>query len=301
MRRTPEGRLHFQAEQQIARRHAALVRANKCLRCWYSPLKCICTEVRPLAVPHEVIVLLHHKEYGRLSNTGKLIAASCPNSTVFIAGIPEHERLLREKLASSPHPAFVLFPAVGSISVPELLKRNPPADSDDASIPPQKRAKVSEGQGAEDGQVRPFTIVIVDGTWNQAKHVVRAVPNDIPRVHVDPTAPSLFVLRTQTQPDRICTLEAFALLLREMGHDVGLPQTLLSYLKHHVDTALEDRGCNSIYGNDDGDAEEEVAPGKPASIDRKALKANKRKRNEEAIAARAAVAEAAAPSQGTSS
>lgn len=195
------------AVQQVLARHDSLVRNNKCMRCWYKKERCICSRMSTIDIPHHVIVLLHSKEYARLSNTGKIIAASCPDSTVLIAGIKEHQAILEELVRDSPYPVCVLFPTQDAISVPELLARHPATEGQQ---PVSKRRRLDQeattlattaSPAVDDGRhlqaaVRPFTIIIIDGTWHQARHVVRYVPDTVPRVKVDPTSPSLFVLRT---------------------------------------------------------------------------------------------------------
>jgi hypothetical protein len=60
-----------------------------------------------------------------------------------------------------------------------------------------------------------FNIVVVDGTWTQAKKVARSLPQTIPYVRLMSTGHLAFKapMRTQSEPDRICTLGAIIQLL----------------------------------------------------------------------------------------
>jgi hypothetical protein len=90
------------------------------------------------------------------------------------------------------------------------------------------------------GNPTPLTLVVLDGTWRQARRIEWTVPPDIPRVHITPAGPSINLLRQarrmddvdadpapggraliqrgphaqQSRHDRISTLEATAMLLR---------------------------------------------------------------------------------------
>lgn len=118
---------------------------------------------------------------------------------MFVSGIQEQEAAMLAKLKANPETSFVLFPSQDSISVKQFLSRF----SKDNGSPSD-----SNGKGKEKGKdlaesleslkvtdYPPLNIVIIDGTWNQAKHLIYNIPPEVPRVHVDPTSPSLFLLR----------------------------------------------------------------------------------------------------------
>lgn len=65
-----------------------------------------------------------------------------------------------------------------------------------------------------------FNIIVVDGTWTQAKKVARCLPPCIPYVRLMSTGQLAFKapMRTQTVPDRICTLGAIIQLFSVSPH-----------------------------------------------------------------------------------
>lgn len=77
------------------------------------------------AFPHKIVVYMHVKEYGRLSNTGALVQVAFPppQTRVFIADLPEHEVLFQQELVKDP----VSEQPFGSPSLFLFLLHQPPA------------------------------------------------------------------------------------------------------------------------------------------------------------------------------
>jgi len=233
-------RLHF-AERKI------------CLKCWTKLTGCICGLVKKTNFRHNFLLYMHYKEFGRQTNTGKILGISSENARIFLSGIPEEEAEMLSILKNNPKNSFVLFPSLNSISVAQFLSRFDPENSSDS------KGKEKEKEG--EYEFPSLNIVVLDGTWNQAKHLAYNIPEEVPRVHVDPTSPSLFLLRKQTRSDRICTLEAATLLIDELenfsfkpnpnppNHD--LFHTMLGNLKLSVDSVLRDKGKEPVYGNEE--------------------------------------------------
>ena len=88
-----------------------------CNRCWVPLSDCVCCPAdAPLfaTMPHRIFIYLHHKEFGRFSNTGALLLSAFPEQTeLFIAGLPEHEERIRALLSevSFSHPKQPLPPS----------------------------------------------------------------------------------------------------------------------------------------------------------------------------------------------
>jgi DTW domain-containing protein YfiP len=120
----------------ILKKASSLVdrKAAKCVRCWLLPRDCLCDKLEPvqLGLPHhKYTVLLHHKEFGRASNTGKLLHRSLMHGStvapdaedqcsVLVLGIPSHDALLRERC--NRYRSGVLFPGADSLSVAHFLR-----------------------------------------------------------------------------------------------------------------------------------------------------------------------------------
>ena len=68
-------------------------------------------------------------------------------------------------------------------------------------------------------QGNPLSIVLLDGTSRQAKNLDKFMPNDIPRVRLNLSKCESWLgpIRTQTEKHKVCTAQAAALLLHELG------------------------------------------------------------------------------------
>ncbi len=64
---------------------------------------------------------------------------------------------------------------------------------------------------------RKVVVILVDGTWAQARRMQRKIPASVPRVKLQPDTLSQYLCRRQSRCDRVSTVEAAALLLREMS------------------------------------------------------------------------------------
>jgi len=167
---------------------------------------------------------MHAEEYGRGSNTGALPQVSLPpeNVKVLVRGIPEHDTKIAE-ICSEPN-TFVLFPKQGAIPFAEY----------------DSLTKLSQIASRE----TRYNIIIVDGTWTQAKKVLRSLPLTLPCICLssftglseDLKRP----MRAHTDPSRVCTLGAIILLLSEMGCNPSVMRSLSELLA--LKTAVICRG-----------------------------------------------------------
>lgn len=185
----------------LERRNAVQARCDRCMlkrRC------CICSSLAAFAsraaercLQCHFVLRMHVRERFRASNTGKLISQVFPNaSTVLLDGIPEDERRLEEiaqSVVDGRNRGVLLFPSEGALPLADALTAS----------------EACEG---------PLYIFVIDGTWKQAKRLVKhKALASVPRVKLAPESASRFTLRRQSQPDRISTVEAVALLLQELG------------------------------------------------------------------------------------
>lgn len=212
----PAERLEFMARQHWDRKRAALADAGHCERCWLRT--CLCAELDACAEDpdtgsrapepaHSLMVMMHFKEYARVTNTGKLLLHAFGDRGHLVPfGLGQDERAAAERLECESERSLVLFPCKDATPAAEYV---------------QKRASAG-----------PLQIVVLDGTWQQARTMNKRIPSSIERVCVDPGGPSVFRLRRQTTPARVCTLEAVSLLLAELNSadDIAVADHLLRLL-----------------------------------------------------------------------
>ena len=110
--------------------------------------------------------------------------------------------------------------------------------AEDALTPAQCAAVAHRATpGGGGAAAAPLELIVVDGTWAQAKMLAKRVPPSVPRVALA-AAPqrSLFgsSLREQSAEreaqGRVCTLEAVGMLALQMGEPPEEVEALLGYL-----------------------------------------------------------------------
>ena len=211
-----------------------------------APALCVCSALARRAPggvsgapPHRLAVLMHHKEYGRASNTGCLLAPSV-GASVHVSGLAADEAALAAALeAAGPHGAAVLWPGEGSISLEELRAQTPPARWEAGML-----------------------LIAIDATWGSARKLVKRVPPDVPRLSLPaaafaPGRSLLFPVRKYEGPcaERFCTYEACIALLDALGAlGPGERDTLTLNLKIKVDALLKHKNRRAVYGGETAEA-----------------------------------------------
>jgi hypothetical protein len=111
-------------------------------------------------------------------------------------------------------PAYVLFPGTGAIDIATI------AGVADTS---------ARAGGAAPARDRPLTLVVLDGTWWQARKLLRLNPAlaALPRVAFTPRRPSDYRIRRQPAEHCVSTIEALAEALTALEPDGGPFERLL--------------------------------------------------------------------------
>jgi DTW domain-containing protein YfiP len=180
---------------------------------------CLCDLVPRVATRTRVLVVLHHAETQKPSNTGRLALRCLPNSGAVIRGAPGEK-------AAAPAPAWaehgdpvVLFPHPDARPLSDFC-----------------------------GGPRPVTLIVPDGTWRQAQRVRRRVAGlgDVPCAFVTRDAPSAYRLRRTPDARRLSTMEAIAeaLGLLEGAEGPAARQLLLGIFEVMVERSLRGRASS---------------------------------------------------------
>lgn len=124
-----------------------------------------------------------------------------------------------------------------------------PNDADAVSavsqLPPNTALLYPSPEAREVGSLQPFErpdhIVVVDGTWHQAKKLVRKASwlRSLPRIRLAPTAPSEYRVRRQPRADCLSTIEATVALLRVLEPDTSGLEGLLAAFRLMIDRQIE--------------------------------------------------------------
>lgn len=259
--RPPPHRTISTAPYRLFRSGVELIEKNLCVSCWLLKNCCMCSSLHTFECRHKIFILMHHKEFGRGSNTGKLAvrashattkkrssdgdgspSASSPSSSssptdlafdpiAFTSSsalvqldIPEQERALQDLCQREPLNTIVLFPSEDAMSVEEFAKLRgwslptattagdasndstttatvtPPTDASSAPSSSSPPSSSSSASPSTLSSLPPLNIILLDGTWRQARGMKYQLPSHIPCIKIDPFVHSLTgTLRIQTE------------------------------------------------------------------------------------------------------
>ena len=182
----------------MSRRDNAHVR---CRRCHLHDSLCVCALLPRLATRTRLLLVIHHFEARKPSNTGLLAAECLPNHQVVVRGLEEGAGRTEEPLdLGPPTRPLLLFPAPDALPLDEVVRH-------------------------ARGDERPVTLIVPDGNWRQAGKVRQRVAGlrDVPCVVLppEPAAPTTYRLRSEPHPQGMATLEAIARALGILEGNAG--------------------------------------------------------------------------------
>ena len=192
---------------------------QRCEGCRVATSHCLCA-LRP-SVPTRagVCLLMADIEPLKPSNTGWLIADMVADTFAFGWARTHVDPALLELLADPQWQPYVVFP--GDYAAPErVVQAVAPAPAD-----------------AEGGVVKRPLLVLLDGTWSEARKMFSRSPylDTFPVLSLQPGRMSDYRLRRSRRSDHLCTSEVAALCLGLAG-DERAAQVLEAYLDvftHH--------------------------------------------------------------------
>jgi DTW domain-containing protein len=158
---------------------------ESCPRCLFQQRVCLCAEIPALATRTRVLIVRHHSERHRSSNSGRLAHLALSNSELV-----DHGGLAGPAvLPPLPPGTWLVFPE----GEPALVAPAPP----------------------------PRQLIVLDATWSQARRMFRKLPalRGLPILRLAISAAPALRLRAAPTPDRVSTLEAIAHALRLLEGD----------------------------------------------------------------------------------
>jgi len=159
-----------------------------CPRCLYQQHVCLCSSIPALANATRVVIVRHHLERHRSSNSGRLAHLALANSEIVDHGGGENATL------PTLDGAYLLYPlGEPAYTVPEP---------------------------------RPRTLVVLDATWSQARRMYRKLPalRGLPILRIPEDDREVERLREAPGPGMVSTIEAIARALRLLdGDEIAAP------------------------------------------------------------------------------
>lgn len=180
---------------------------ERCYRCFRPTPLCFCLEIPRIENLTDVLILQHVGERFHPFNTARVVQLSLERCQLIV----DHNRQFgRRDLPILPG-ARLLYPDPDAPEVDHLAAAD-----------------------------RPRQIVIVDGTWHQAKTIVRDVPQlaALPRFRLAPAQPGQYRIRREPDLHSLSTLEATVLALQALEPNTAGLDQLLSAFHRMVDKQL---------------------------------------------------------------
>ncbi|HEY0193979.1 MAG TPA: tRNA-uridine aminocarboxypropyltransferase, partial [Kofleriaceae bacterium] len=178
---------------------AAVQPRAMCDRCRRPMRVCYCTALPRLETRTRVVILQHPRERDMPIGTARMASLCLPRSELHVGVRWADNPALARAIGDPARPAILLYPGPGARDI----LREPPAG--------------------------PVTLVVVDGTWSQAKSVVRDNPilQTLPRYAFATPEPSQYRIRREPRAEYVSTIEA---LMYVLGALEGEPERFRSLL-----------------------------------------------------------------------
>jgi len=159
---------------------------ERCDRCLYQRRSCLCAAIPSVTTATRIVIVRHHSEHDRASNTGRLAHHALPNSVVIEHGAPGVPTVLPPLDG-----AWVLYPG----GAPRTERPLPP----------------------------PRQLIVLDATWSQARKMFQklAVLRGLPLLTLPVLPMPEARLRASPGPGQVSTIEAIARALRLLEGDAA--------------------------------------------------------------------------------
>lgn len=162
-----------------------------CERCRRPTVVCFCAHLPQLETRTRVLVLQHLRERRVGIGTARMAHLALPGSVMRVGIDFERDAVVQATLAERPA-RYILFPGPDAVDVRDL------------------------------DPAQPITLVVVDGTWSQARTLIRVNPTlaALPRLAFSPRQTSEYN-RIRREPADFCvsTIEALTEVLRALEPD----------------------------------------------------------------------------------
>ncbi len=171
---------------------------ERCLSCFRPRGDCYCDSIPTIDNQTPILIVQHRRERFHPFNTARMVHRALARSTLLVDHVPA----IAAQLTVSPG-AALLYPGPDA----ELLE-DVPADR------------------------HPRQLIIIDGTWHQAKTLVRDIPalRKLPRYGLAPVEPSRFRIRREPNAVFLSTVEATVAALRVLEPQTpGLDELLAAF------------------------------------------------------------------------
>src|SRR6185295_9268722 len=185
-----------------------------CARCRRPRATCYCQDLHPVPTRTHVVFLQHPRERRVAIGTARLAHLALANSELHVGVDFQSSDRVRALAAERSGDVALLFPSEGATDAPRLSRP-------------------------------PSTLVVIDGTWPQAKKLLKLNPAllQLPRVGLRPRRPSNYRIRREPAEHCLSTVEAVAEVLSHMEGDEARFTPMLRAFDRMVDHQIEGRAA----------------------------------------------------------
>jgi DTW domain-containing protein YfiP len=157
-----------------------LVPRSVCSSCSRPSVVCLCGSIRSVPTRTRVVILQHPRESDVAIGTARLVELQLERAERHVGVKLSEVPALVARLSDPAAPAILLYPGAGAR---DLAAEPPPG---------------------------PVTLLVLDGTWWQAKKLFHSNPElrALPRYALNPSAPSRYLIRREPALHCISTIEA---------------------------------------------------------------------------------------------
>jgi len=165
--------------------------SDTCYRCFKAKEACLCPYIKEVDPGVKFVLLMHPREAYRMrTGTGRVTKLCLKDSEVIVCWVPDADERVRKLMSDPAYYPVLLYPG--------------------------KDAKTAKTLSVPEG--RKLLVFILDGTWPQAKKMLRLSPNlrTLPSLSFSGSYTSSFRFKKEPKEECVSTIEAAAFLIREL-------------------------------------------------------------------------------------
>ena len=181
-----------------------------CARCRRPEVVCYCAHIVTIPARTRVVLLQHPREENRPIGTAHMASLCLPSASVHVGTSFDGAPFLDDLLGDENRTTYLLYPGDGARDI--------------VADPPQE----------------PVTLIVVDGTWAQAKKLVKTNARlaSMPRVSFVPPAPSEYRIRREPKEIYLSTLESLVLVLGALEGDSAKFAPMMAPFRAMIDKQI---------------------------------------------------------------
>lgn len=193
-----------------------------CYLCFHAKRVCYCADIKPITPRTQFVILRHTRERRRTIGTAQITHRFLANSIIRNGAEFESDAVVNQLLEDQSRNCFVLYPGESSIHI------------DQAPL----------------SHTKPVVIFVIDGTWLDAKQILRQSPKiaALPRISFSAGALSEYKFRKQPADFCLSTIESIQRILSILEPELKSDQ-MLDVFRKMVQTQINFERIEKLQGN----------------------------------------------------